>query len=85
VVLGIRPADLLPAPTGTANTLTDIADPIEFHGNDALVSFKFGGKEIGALVKASFCSKTGGQVTYSFENDRLHLFDKETELSLRTA
>ena len=75
---------VISAPSATANSLTGVADLIEFHGNEALVSFKFAGREIGALVKTASCPPTGDRVTYSFDEDRVHLFDKETGLTLRT-
>ncbi len=84
-VLGIRPPDLTPADISGRNTLAGTADLIEFHGNDALVSFKFAGKEVGALVKASSCPRTGDRVVYSFDQSRLHIFDANSGLSLRAA
>ncbi len=83
VVLGIRPPDLVPADGGEGNALTGVADLIEFHGNDALVTFKFGGKEIGALVKASSCPAAGDRVAFHFDETRLHIFDKDDGLTLR--
>ncbi|MFK0276825.1 ABC transporter ATP-binding protein [Ensifer sp. NPDC090286] len=82
LVLGIRPADLQPAMTGPG-LLFGTADLVEFHGNDALVTFLFADKEIGALVKASACPKPGEAVSFVFEPNRLHLFDRESGLSLR--
>ncbi len=82
-VLGIRPPDLVQTASAGENVLTGVADLIEFHGNDALVTFKFAGKEIGALVKASSCPKTGERVTLSFDEARIHLFDKTTGLTMR--
>ncbi len=81
LVLGIRPADLKIA-EASPNRMSGIADLVEFHGNDALVTFLFAGKEIGALVKASACPKPGDAVTFAVEPDGLHLFDRETGISL---
>ncbi|TIW79796.1 MAG: hypothetical protein E5V52_14645, partial [Mesorhizobium sp.] len=55
VVLGIRPPDLKTANGSAGNILQGTADLIEFHGNDALVTFGSGGKEISALVPAREC------------------------------
>ncbi len=82
-VLGIRPPDLVQAPSNAGNVLTGVADLIEFHGNDALVTFKVDGKEIGALVDAVSCAKTGERLAFSFDEARIHLFDKATGLTLR--
>ena len=81
LVLGIRPADLAPAESGL-NRVEGIADLVEFHGNDALVTFLFAGKEIGALVKASGCPRPGEAVSFTIEPNGLHLFDRESGLSV---
>ena len=81
LVLGIRPADLKMAETGP-NLMSGVADLVEFHGNDALVTFLFAGKEIGALVKASAWPKPGDAVAFAVEPEGLHLFDRESGISL---
>ncbi|RUU51635.1 sn-glycerol-3-phosphate ABC transporter ATP-binding protein UgpC [Mesorhizobium sp. M2C.T.Ca.TU.002.02.1.1] len=83
VVLGIRPPDLKTAEAGAGNLLQGTADLIEFHGNDALVTFGSGGKEISALVPARECPELRAPVRYSFDEDSIHLFDAETGKSLR--
>ncbi|WDZ79932.1 sn-glycerol-3-phosphate ABC transporter ATP-binding protein UgpC (plasmid) [Ensifer adhaerens] len=81
LVLGIRPADLTIAAEGH-NLLSGTADLVEFHGNEALVTFLFAEKEIGALVKATICPKPGDAVSFAIEPESLHLFDRESGLSL---
>jgi len=83
-VLGIRPPDLKTA-SGDAggNLLLGTADLIEFHGNDALVTFGSGGKEISALVPARECPDLRAPVRYTFDEESIHLFDAETGKSLR--
>jgi len=83
VVLGIRPPDLKTAEAGIANLLQGTADLIEFHGNDALVTFGSGGKEISALVPARECPEQSAPVRYTFDEESIHLFDAETGKSLR--
>ena len=83
VVLGIRPPDLKTANGGAGNILQGTADLIEFHGNDALVTFGSGGKEISALVPARECPELRAPVRYSFDEESIHLFDAETGKSLR--
>ncbi|WP_104667433.1 ABC transporter ATP-binding protein [Ensifer adhaerens] len=82
LVLGVRPADLQPTATASG-CLSGIADLVEFHGNDALVTFAFADKEIGALVKASVCPNPGEAVSFEFGPESMHLFDRESGLSLR--
>ncbi|MBK5571742.1 sn-glycerol-3-phosphate ABC transporter ATP-binding protein UgpC [Ensifer sp. SSB1] len=81
LVLGIRPADLKIAEVGSSH-MSGIADLVEFHGNDALVTFLFAGKEIGALVKAGGSPKPGDAVSFSIGPESLHLFDRESGISL---
>ncbi|WP_246674411.1 hypothetical protein [Mesorhizobium sp. B4-1-1] len=65
MVLGIRPPDPKTAEAGAGNLLQGTADRIEFHGNDALVTFGFGGKEISALVPARECPRQSAPVRYT--------------------
>ncbi|PBB18583.1 sn-glycerol-3-phosphate ABC transporter ATP-binding protein UgpC [Mesorhizobium sp. WSM4313] len=83
VVLGIRPPDLTLAGVGASNVLQGTADLIEFHGNDALVTFGSGGKEISALVPARECPELRAPVRYSFDEESIHLFDATSGASLR--
>ncbi|QKC80704.1 sn-glycerol-3-phosphate ABC transporter ATP-binding protein UgpC [Mesorhizobium sp. NZP2077] len=82
-VLGIRPPDLKTAGAGTAGILQGTADLIEFHGNDALVTFGSGGKEVSALVPARECPVLNAPVRYTFEEESIHLFDATSGASLR--
>ncbi|MBZ9677799.1 ABC transporter ATP-binding protein [Mesorhizobium sp. ES1-1] len=83
-VLGIRPPDLVAAsPGASGNLLEGTADLIEFHGNDALVTFCLGGKEISALVPSRACPAIRADVRYGFDESSLHLFDAQSGMSLR--
>ena len=85
-VLGIRPPDLVAAnPGASGNFLSGTADLIEFHGNDALVTFACGGKEVSALVPARECPALRAPVRYTFEEESVHLFDATSGVSLRRA
>ncbi|TPM40062.1 sn-glycerol-3-phosphate ABC transporter ATP-binding protein UgpC [Mesorhizobium sp. B2-3-4] len=82
-VLGIRPPDLKTAGAdATGNLLQGAADLIEFHGNDALVTFGTGAKEISALVPTRECPARGSGIRYAFEESRIHLFDAASGVSL---
>ncbi|MER9329367.1 sn-glycerol-3-phosphate ABC transporter ATP-binding protein UgpC [Mesorhizobium sp. M0488] len=82
-VLGIRPPDLKTASRDAGpNVLEGTADLIEFHGNDALVTFGLGGKEISALVPSRACPVVRSDVRYTFEEESLHLFDAKSGVSL---
>ncbi|WP_448950127.1 ABC transporter ATP-binding protein [Labrys neptuniae] len=82
-VLGIRPADLKASDeAGTCVAISGTAELVEFHGNDALISFKYGQGEIAGLVPASAHVRIGDRVRFTADESALHLFDRDTGLSL---
>ncbi|MCL6705932.1 sn-glycerol-3-phosphate ABC transporter ATP-binding protein UgpC [Pseudomonas sp. R2.Fl] len=84
LTLGVRPSALVASdgPATGENTLFGITDLVEFHGDGALVTFRAGGKEIGALMPATSRPATGTPVSFSVDGKNLHLFDRTTGLSL---
>jgi multiple sugar transport system ATP-binding protein len=82
-VMGIRPADFEPATNDAPNCVAGVADLVEFHGNDALITFLYGGKEIGALTKATSSPKKGDRVRFGIAEQAIHLFSADTGLTLR--
>jgi multiple sugar transport system ATP-binding protein len=84
VTLGVRPSALVAGERaeGAANRLAGVIDLVEFHGDDALVSFRVGGKEVSALVPAVMRPKAGTPVAFSAEEEALHLFDRASGMSL---
>ena len=87
VTLGVRPSALVscePGDTG-ANILAGHTDLVEFHGTDVLVSFRAGGKEVGALVNAMKRPQPGERVAFRVAEDNLHLFDRASGMSLLRA
>jgi multiple sugar transport system ATP-binding protein len=83
VTLGVRPSALVAVEgTGAANRLAGVIDLVEFHGDDALVSFRVGGKEVSALVPATVRPKAGTPVAFCAKEEALHLFDRASGMSL---
>jgi multiple sugar transport system ATP-binding protein len=84
LTLGVRPSSLSISGNaeGRENILSGLIDLVEFHGDNALVSFRVGGVEIGALVPASNQPKTGMMVAFSAPAESLHAFDRATGLSV---
>jgi multiple sugar transport system ATP-binding protein len=78
----VRPAHLRPAAPSDSVNIIGAVDLIEFLGNDALISFKYAGVEIGVLLPTRQCPRVGEQVRMTFSDDNLHVFDKETGRSL---
>jgi multiple sugar transport system ATP-binding protein len=87
LTLGVRPSSLSAnaSPEDRENTLCGVADLIEFHGDNALVSFRVGDKEIGALVPAASRPKRGAKMAFSVGDEDLHVFDRTTGLSVLRA
>ncbi|WP_246686021.1 hypothetical protein [Mesorhizobium sp. B2-4-6] len=82
MVLGIRPPDPKTAEAGAGNLLQGTADRIEFHGNDALVTFGFGGKEISAGAGPRMPAAERARALH-VDEESIHLFGAETGKSLR--
>jgi len=87
-VLGIRPADLKQAgPRAMANVLEGSVDLVQFLGNEALVDVTISSqpetdRPIAALVPIAQCPASGAPVRFTFDEERVHLFDDATGLSL---
>ena len=66
ITLGVRPSALVAGQVseGASNRLAGVIDLVEFHGDDALVSFRVSGKEISALVPASSRPSQGAPVVF---------------------
>jgi multiple sugar transport system ATP-binding protein len=83
VVAGVRPAHFRAASASdTVNVIDGDVDLIEFLGNDALITFKYAGVEIGVLLPAQQRPAVGDHVRMTFSDDNLHVFDKRTGRSL---
>jgi multiple sugar transport system ATP-binding protein len=83
VVLGLRPADLLSTDlTDGENTLSGVADMIEFHGDQVLVGFPLGDTRLNAFVPTRKRPPEGRKVGFQVQTDAMHVFDAETGLSL---
>lgn len=84
LTLGVRPSSLTtaPNPEDRENTLCGVADLIEFHGDNALVSFRVDDKEIGALVPAASRPKRGTTMAFIVKEEGIHIFDRMSGLSV---
>lgn len=84
VVLGVRPSDLEVAKVGN-RTLSGDCDLIEYHGDQALVSFNVGEVQLRALVPARHRPTDGDSVSFQIRESSAHLFDRKTGKSLLKA
>ena len=81
VVLGVRPSDLKIG-DDKSRKLEGQCDLIEYHGDQALVSFKIGELKLHALVPARKRPSEGEHVSFSIRENSAHLFDQSTQKSL---
>ncbi len=87
IVLGIRPQDIRLAPSSSADEIgfRGRCDLVEYLGSRLLVHVRIGDDEIVALGDPATGIGPGDLVHFSLPSHRLHLFDSETGLSLRSA
>jgi multiple sugar transport system ATP-binding protein len=82
--IGFRPEDLEIA-NGSADGAVSFpakVDVVEYLGNQELLHADAEGNDIVALVSSERKVKVGDKVEFTIPNDKLHLFDPETEESL---
>jgi len=87
VVLGIRPEHLTVGPSPEGAPLDDWtfeADVAlaELLGADALLNLRIGEEELLARVSGTEHARQGDRVRVSFDPERLHVFDPDSELTL---
>ncbi|MEP1611328.1 MAG: sn-glycerol-3-phosphate ABC transporter ATP-binding protein UgpC [Roseobacter sp.] len=81
VTLGVRPSDFDAAELDN-ETLAGHCDLIEYHGDQALVSFNIGDVQLNALVASRHRPDEGDRVTFQIRKNSEHIFDRETKKSL---
>lgn len=81
VILGVRPSDLV-IEGENDRKLQGECDLIEYHGDQALISFNVGETQLHALLPARKRPKEGDHVSFSIRKHSAHLFDKSSQKSL---
>jgi len=86
LVVGLRPEDLVPAPDGAAGpqlaARLELAEPV---GNEIFLNLRAGDHGIVARVPPQAIPAAGSELRFTFEPQRLHLFDPASERRLETA
>ena len=77
LVLGLRPESLRPAAMG-AGTLSAEIDVVELTGPELVVTARIGGQRLTATLPSKTRIAQGETFTFSFDEDAMHLFDRET-------
>jgi len=84
LIVGIRPEHLDVAPTGgDSATVPARADVVEYLGNEELLHIGIAGADVVAIVSSDRRVRPDDVVTVHIPFDKIHLFDAESELSLR--
>jgi len=83
-IVGVRPEHWDVVPTGTeAATVQAKADVVEYLGNEELLHIEVAGQDLVAIVSSERRVRPGDVVTLHIPLEKMHLFDAETELSVR--
>lgn len=78
VVLGVRPEDVKPAASGL-NAKIEIA---ELMGAEINLHLDCQGNKLVVRTSSSFTGREGDAVNLALDTNKIHLFDKETELAI---
>ncbi len=83
-IVGVRPEHWDVVPTGTeVATVQAKADVVEYLGNEELLHIQVAGQDLVAVVSSERKVRPGDVVTLHIPLEKMHLFDAETELSVR--
>lgn len=87
VILGVRPEDIhdsnyLPSGITPASVNNTSVEVIEQMGNEMIIYLENSGKSFIARTDPRTAAQVGGNLDVSFNLDNMHIFDKDTELSL---
>ncbi len=87
VVLGIRPSDIYDpeyqAPNIFAQTVKSRVDVTELMGNEIFLYLFTGEQEFIARVDPRSKARVGNEIDAVFNMDRMHIFDRDTEMAVR--
>ena len=86
VILGVRPEDIhdsryLPQGITPANINSNV-EVIEQMGNEMIIYLESGGKNFIARTDPRTAAQVGGTLDVTINLDNMHIFDKDTEISL---
>ena len=85
VVMGIRPEDVYDLETAPAGATAKIDSQIKVYellGAEVFLYFDFAGAQMTARVNPRTTARTGDNVSFVLDMNKVHLFDKETELTI---
>ena len=87
VIVGVRPEDIVPEGHGLRPELgVDFEAPVSFAemlGNESLLFLNQGGREVVARMQHPVIMEPDQMVRFRLDGSRVHIFDKQTETTLR--
>ena len=82
LLFGLRPTDIEPSTTVTAETLTMPVKRIEFFGAEVSIGMEEGAFQLTALVSNQTKAREGAALSVTLDLKYLHIFDPETGKSI---
>ena len=82
VTLGLRPENILKADGSEPYSFTSTVNVYELLGAEVFLYFDLESAPITARMEPSTKARPGDTIRYTFETEKIHLFDKETELTI---
>ena len=83
VTLGVRPSHMsLSAPNEKGTGFNGNVELVEYLGNEVLVNLDCGGIEMGAMVPSNVAPQLQDRMTFSVQEEHLHMFDISTGQTL---
>ena len=86
VIMGIRPEDITDSADAVsqagAAVFTSKVNVYELLGAEVFLYFDIAGKSVTARVEASTTARPGSEIKIALDIDKIHVFDKETELTI---
>ncbi len=82
VVLGIRPENILEVKGGEDYSFSSTVNVYELLGAEVFLYFDLAGASITARVEPTTKVRPGDQVKFTFDTSKIHVFDKESELTI---
>ena len=82
VTLGIRPENILKADGSEPYSFTSTVNVYELLGAEVFLYFDVVGNAVTARVEPDTKIRPGKDMTFTFDTKKIHIFDKETELTI---
>ncbi len=82
VIFGIRPEDVNEIKEVTNHAVKSTVDMYELLGSEVILYFYIGNAKFTAIVDPATSSRIGDEVIFGLDVDNIHIFDKETEITI---